>query len=324
MKSSVIITGGSGFVGGHLIDYLLGKDKTDRILVLDLKEPDRKHPKIDFVLCDIRKSITVSLPKEIKYQTCFHLAALCKEPGYDWDEYFVTNHIGTQNVCAFADSNGINHIVFTSTMMVYRAGEICYDEKSITAPDTAYGISKILAEQALWTWKAQDESRRLWIIRPGVVFGRAENGNYTSLFYALKYNVFAYVGKKSTIKSSIYVKDLARCLDFIRLKRDGIYNAVIPTPLSMEQIVKDFCKVFGWTRIIPTFPYRLTLFASYCFEFFAFLGVHTKVHHRRIQKLYYSTNISAKKLTAVGFQIKFNLRDALEDWKQDCYPKKLY
>ncbi len=144
---SCIITGGSGFIGTHLIYHLLATKRFNKLYVLDLKAPQVVSPDVTYVQCDIRQPIAVDIAEQC--DTCYHLAALCKEPGYEWDEYFETNYSGTVNVCDYAEKIGIKNIIFTSTMMVFQAGEKRNDEEALTAPDTAYGMSKLLAELAL-------------------------------------------------------------------------------------------------------------------------------------------------------------------------------
>jgi len=95
---------------------------------------------------DIREKINSNI--EDKIDVCINLVALCKEPGYMWKEYFDTNYYGTKNIIEFAELNNIKKIIFTSTMMVFQACESRFSENDIKSPDTAYGISKLLAEEA--------------------------------------------------------------------------------------------------------------------------------------------------------------------------------
>ena len=323
-KSSCLITGGSGFIGTHLINHFLKERCFSKIIVLDLVPSNVADPSVEYVFCDIRKPIpSEGLPP---CDICFHLAALCKEPGYDWNDYFVTNHEGTGNVIRLADEMSIRTIIFTSTMMVFRAGDERNAEDDTAAPDTAYGISKLLAELELKRWEAGSAENRLRIVRPGVVFGKGESANYTRLYYALKKRRFAYIGRKTTVKGSIYVKDLVRFLDFCRSDTCGhtLYNLAYPDPLTIEQICRAMYDVFGLKGVIPVVPYRPALMLGYFFEYLALLGTRTGIHHRRIQKLYYSTDITADRAAASGFLLSYPLREALLDWRQDCLPEDLY
>jgi len=325
LNRTCLITGGSGFIGTHLIKYLLSEKKYQRIYVLDLTPPAIKDERIVFTKCDIRKPIHLKL--EDTDFVCYHLAALSKDPGYDWDEYFYTNYVGTLNLIEFAERSRVNNIVFTSTMMVYRAGDERMSELSMTAPDTAYGISKLVAEYSLRYWANKSSKRRLRLIRAAVVFGKGENGNFTRLYKALKSRRFFYVGRPETVKSCIYVKDVVRFLEFLTddSAETLVYNMAYPYPTTVETLCKTFFEVFCFKRLVPTVPYRLALIVSYFFEWLTSMKVFkSDVHHRRIQKLYFSTNISVDEMKRSGFELCYSLPEALEDWKKDCAPDDIY
>lgn len=316
MMKCCAVVGGSGFIGTHLVRYLLAAGDYSRVYILDINPPKLTHPNVVFLSQDIRLNIE-KFPKAV--ETVFHLAALAKEPGYSWDDYFFTNYHGTRNVLRWCSEIRVRNLIYVSTMMVFRAGERRNTEQSICSPDTAYGISKLLAEELVRSWSGKHSHRNTTIVRPGVVFGQGENGNYTRLYRALKRNVFAYVGRRTTIKSSIYVKDLVRFLVFLsKGNHKGVYHAVYPEPLTIEDISNTMCEVFGWKRFIPTIPYPVALMSAYGFEFLNFLGLRNGVHHRRIQKLYYSTDLSADSMVRSGFQLKYSLREAILDWRRDC------
>ena len=80
------------------------------------------------------------------------------------------------------------------------------NEKDLPLPNSPYGISKIIAEEIHKRWQAeQPDDRRLIILRPGIVFGAGEGGNFTRLFNAISSRRFFYPGRKDTKKSAIYM-----------------------------------------------------------------------------------------------------------------------
>jgi len=322
---NVLITGGSGFIGQHLIGSLLNLKNIDHILILDIKEPPHaEHYKMTYRYWDIRENEFVPL-LDRQYDTCFHLAALCKEPGFEWDEYFQTNYVGTQNVISLCEKGGVKNFIFTSTMMVYKASEERRNEKSLTSPDTAYGMSKLLAEKEIQRWALHDEEKSYCTLRTSVVFGMNEKGNFTRLYYALKKNHFAFVGRKSTVKSCIYVKDLCSALlYFMDKKNKETYNFAFTKGYSIGEIVNTFANVFMFKSFTPVIPFHVLLSMSKIFQFLNTIGVRNSIHPRRIQKLYYSTNIDSSNIVAAGFFFNYNLESALKDWKKDCNNQDLY
>lgn len=313
----ILVTGGSGFIGTVLMSQLLLRDDIVRIVNLDLDESSIRDARLRTVKADVRNADLAELPLDAEFDCCIHLAALCKEPGYEWEAYFRTNDVGTKNVIALCKKLGINQILFTSTMMVYRAGEVRRTERSETAPDTAYGISKLLAEKELLAWKAAEPTRELKIIRPAVVFGEAENANFTRLHRAVKRGFFPYVGKSSTVKANVYVKELANFIEFLIDSKtsETIYNFSFPAEYTIREIISSIKDVFALRSFHPTLPVKPLLWLSYLFELLDQLGLRNGIHHRRIEKLYHSTDIYPENALMEGYSFKYDLRSALEDWK---------
>ena len=171
---------------------------------------DGEKRKSTFVYCDVRKPIEnlpfTPTPDDI----IFNFAAVHRTPGHPDHAYFETNIRGAENVCAFAEKWGIKNIVFTSSIAPYGAAEELKEETTLPTPNTPYGISKLVAEKIHLGWKASSSDHKLTIVRPGVVFGKGENGNFTRLYWAIRGHKFAYPGRKDTIKACIYVKELVR------------------------------------------------------------------------------------------------------------------
>lgn len=323
------IVGGSGFIGGHLVRALATDSTVRRVYVLDRVPTNQWSEKIQYRYVNIDREISLDLPEAV--DGIFHLAALCREPGYPWDQYFRTNHEGTRNVVAWAERHDIRSIVFTSTAMVFRAGPAMRAEHDVLDADTAYGISKALAEEVLRGWQARVTSgtRKLAIVRPGAVFGQGCGGNFVNLHRSLKLGTFAYVGQPDTVKSCIYVKDLVGLLIHLMRRETSspdvaIAHGAYPRATSIQAICEAFCEVFGWRRVIPTVPFKAALVASLPFQILNELGVKNPIHRRRVEKLFYSTHLGADRLEELGYRLKYSLVQALQDWRVSCSPIEPY
>jgi len=229
-----IIFGASGFIGSHLIK-MLGTDSIN----FDLIQKGKTSK-----LYDIRESID---RVENNISVVFNLAAIHKTPGHKYHEYFETNINGAENVCAFARLNKVKTIVFTSSIAPYAATEVEKTETVLPMPNTPYGISKLVAEEIHKRWQAEkSDERKLIIVRPGVVFGQNEGGNFTRLYRAMKSGRFFYPGRKDTKKAAIYVKDLVRLMVEMAEKEEPgvhIYNTVYAPCYTIEEICKTMAKV---------------------------------------------------------------------------------
>jgi len=324
MSRNVVVTGGSGFIGSYLCKALSEQADVQQIVILDRVAPSDLPAKVKFVQVDLLEP--VSYTPDFPVTTCFHLAAACREPGFEWDEYFANNHVASRHVADWAVRCGVPNIVFTSTAMVFRAGETRRRESDAPNADTAYGISKALAEETFRGWRRGADTRRLRVVRPGVVFGRGAGGNFVNLHNALRKGLFMYVGRRDTVKSAIYVKDLVRLL--LTVERDSqtldTFHGAYFEPTTIESVCRAFFKAYGWKRLVPVLPFRLAWLAAVPFEALNAIGLRNPVHTRRIEKLYHSTNLSAENLRALGFQHQFTLDAAIADWRDSCSPNSLY
>ena len=82
----------------------------------------------------------------------FNFAAVHRTPGHEDHEYCETNICGAKNVVAFAEKWNIKKIVFTSSIAPYGAAEELKKETTLPTPNTAYGISKLVAEKIHEKW----------------------------------------------------------------------------------------------------------------------------------------------------------------------------
>ena len=326
-----IITGGTGFIGTHLANLIAETHPEAKIYNLDIVEPGTPLPtvknykpalktkekhKAQFVYCDVRKPIEV--PFEVTQEdVIFNFAAVHRTPGHPDHEYFETNIYGAENVCAFAEKHGIKNVVFTSSIAPYGAAEELKEETTLPTPNTPYGISKLVAEKIHLAWQGKIDDRKLTIVRPGVVFGRGENGNFSRLYWGIRKHTFAYPGRKDTIKACIYVKELVRFILWNVEERNtpfDIFNCTFEPAYTIEHIVKTIKKVTGLTQFVPYIPNAVIMpaaFAAKC------LGSPMGICPARVKKLQISTNICGSKLAASGYKFKYTIEEAIADWYKD-------
>ena len=313
-----IIFGGSGFIGQHLVDKL----KSNYINLDIVVAPG------NYQYCDVRKQMNVELPI-LSNSVIFNLAALCTIPKYKEREYFETNILGAENICNFARTQNINTIVFTSSIAPYGMRENIVTEESLPMPTNEYGISKLVAEHIHRTWQAEKpDERKLIILRPGIVFGQNEGGNFTRLYKSMSRGLFFFPGRKDTKKACIYVKDLVKIMKkFSNDTSPGVtlYNSCYPEPHSIREICQTISNVTNvkMPRVrIPAVLLKTIASLLYsCGKLFGmeFIGIHPG----RVKKLIVSTNVLGRKLND-KFKLNYSLNEALEDWYSDCDNDGLY
>lgn len=329
-----IIFGGSGFIGTHLIHLLNGiKKENDMIYCLDLIMPGEegvvpgiveKNEGVIYIRCDVRDKIDFDF-SSTKDDIIFNLAAVHRTPGHEAHEYFETNIQGAENVTAFAEENGINKILFTSSIAPYGAAEDLKTESTLPTPNTPYGISKLVAEKIHMIWQAKHPDRELTILRPGIVYGKGEHGNMTRLYNAIKGHYYFYAGRKDTIKACIYVKELVQFIKYRMIdnsfKGADFFNCTFEPAYTIEQICNSMMNATGMNSKIPCVNANLLLFvAKVCAPFLGKKGIHPD----RVKKLMVSTNISGKKLADSGYIFHYGLDESFYDWYSDCDKKGLF
>ena len=300
-----IIFGGNGFIGSHLQQLIPS-------ISLDINSNGDNY-------CDVRKPIKNAVPIDSS-TVIYNLAAIHRTPGHESSEYFHTNVLGAENVCDYARKRGINIIVFTSSIAPYAASEELKTEETLPMPNTPYGISKYIAEEIHKRWQAENpHDRTLIILRPGVVFGSRENGNFTRLYSSLRKRVFFYPGRKDTLKSAIYVKDLVNIMiQMVKKEKPGVhlYNMCFVQPHSIEEIVRTISKITGVISKIPRIPGGiLKAIAITTYGIARFFGKKLiGIHPDRVSKLMTSTNISGRKIHEAGYLFNYNLEESIKHW----------
>jgi UDP-glucose 4-epimerase len=151
---SVLVTGGAGFIGGHMVLALA--DRGERVTVLDDLSTGfdwAVHPKAELVIGDIGDRVLLDrLIKSRKIQTVMHFAGSIVVPDSVADPlgYYLNNTVKSRELIAASIANGVENFVFSSTSAVYGAPEVVpVTEDTPLNPMSPYGASKAMTERML-------------------------------------------------------------------------------------------------------------------------------------------------------------------------------
>ena len=151
---SVLVTGGAGFIGGHMVLELA--DRGESVTVLDDLSTGfdwAVHPKAELVIGDIGDRVLLDrLMKSRKIQTVMHFAGSIVVPDFVADPlgYYLNNTVKSRELIAAAVANGVESFVFSSTSAVYGAPEtVPVTEDTPLNPMSPYGASKAMTERML-------------------------------------------------------------------------------------------------------------------------------------------------------------------------------
>ncbi len=263
--SRVLVTGGAGFIGSNLVDYLLSKNY--EVLVIDNLSTGRldniSHvlDKITFINQDIsQKGIWQLNLKNIDY--IIHLAALADiVPSIEQpDKYFESNVIGTMNILEVAKNNKIKKLIYSASSSCYGIpNSFPTNELSDIKPQYPYALTKYLGEELIMHWglvyKLPVVSLRFFN-----VYGirSRTSGTYGAVFgiflaQKLANKPFTVVGDGKQTRDFTYVSDVIEAVykAMISNVSNEIFNIGSDNTYSINKIV-EYLK--GPTTSIPKRP----------------------------------------------------------------------
>jgi UDP-glucose 4-epimerase len=225
MKKRVLITGASGFVGYHLIEEALLNNLDVYVAVRKTSKVDHlKHFNITYTYPDLGNIIALKNElKEKQYDYIIHAAGVTT--ALTEEEYNTVNAEYTFNLAAAAKATDINIKSFILISSLAALGPLntltgIINEQTIPNPITAYGKSKLLAEEKL----KSITSLNYTILRPTAVYGPRDKDIFI-FFKQLKLGIEPYIGETEQKLSFIYVKDLAAItIKSLYISNQNTYN----------------------------------------------------------------------------------------------------
>ena len=147
----ILVTGGAGFIGSHLVDRLI--EEGDKVIVIDNLSTGKKenlNPKAKFYKINICNSKIAQVFKKEKPEIVFHLAAIPRVL-ISVENPFETSRInilGTINVFKASIDAKVKRVIFASSSSVYgEQKELALREDMAPNPISPYGLQKLTGEQ---------------------------------------------------------------------------------------------------------------------------------------------------------------------------------
>ena len=255
-RGGVLIIGGAGYIGSHLVELLLNEG--EQVVVLDRlmygKNSIQKflnHP--NFKLIEGDATDIAALTNSMRdVSSVVHLAGLVGDPACAVDENFTrhTNIVATKMVKQVAQSMGIHRFIFASSCSVYGVSDHEIDEGGKLNPVSLYAKSKVDSEEELRSSVADDFI--VTILRFATVFGDSPRPRFDLV--ANLFTAQALTGENLTVmgpsqwRPFIHVYDLARAIGMTlksdpKIIQNQIFNVgderLNMTILDLAKTVKD-------------------------------------------------------------------------------------
>ncbi len=258
--SSVVVTGGAGFIGSHVVDSLVAAGAS--VTIIDnfstgYRELVREGPQVTLVEATLLDYDSVSRAMA-KRDFVFHLAANADvkdgllHPRKDVEQ----NILATQNVLEAMREHGVKRIAFSSTGALYGDATVYPTPEDAPFPiqTSLYGASKVAAE-GLLTAYAFGYGVSTWIFRFVSLLGpRYSHGHIIDFWRKLKKDptVLDVLGDGRQKKSYLHVEDCVRAM-FVAIERGtlpptapiGIYNLGHPGTLEVNESIRVISREMG-------------------------------------------------------------------------------
>ena len=284
-SSIILVTGAGGWLGSELTKQLLEQGNKVRALNFNetesLKELKAKYgEKLEIVLGDIcNTEIVDNTMKQV--DVVYHLAAKvhCVPTNKEEEEaFYKVNADASKNIFEKALENNVKRIIFFSTVSVYKQSNEIITTNSIKEPNTAYGKSKLEAEN-IANKLHKERQLPITIIEPVTVYGEGDVGNFRKIESLIKKGICVRFGKGENKKTVIYYKDLIKMVMQIANDETTIGKTIIcgTEVLTLYQINGILIKKANRRVCKIYIPITLSKFIMRICNFFIFKKIKRKI-----------------------------------------------
>jgi len=235
-----LVTGGSGFIGTHLVDELLQHGW--ETLNVDIQEPRKLEHRGSWLKADILDVDAMdNVFDDLQPDTVIHLAARVSTDSNRLDDY-VVNTKGTATILdAIRATPSVSKVIITSTQFVHGPGSLPMGDYDFN-PHTTYGQSKVISEEL--THQASLDCQ--WtIVRPTNIWGPWHPRYDKEFWHILKKGLYVHpITSKPVIRSYGYVGNVVWQLEeILKAPSDSVHGRVFylgDKPINQIEWVNAF------------------------------------------------------------------------------------
>lgn len=323
----VLVTGGTGFTGAHLVRKLCDAGATVRVIARASSDRSALADlEIDWFQGDVfDEDVVARAVPSVNY--VFHVAAAYREAKISDDVYWNVHVKSTRLLARYAlKEASLRRFVHVSTVGVH--GHIenpPADEGYRFAPGDQYQSTKVEAE--LWIRDfARETSLPLTVIRPAGIYGPGDR-RLLKIFKMAQLPVTPILGMRTKcLYHLIHVADLVNFMALsatVEKTRGEVYICGNAEHIAFKDIVRIIANHLGGTAHflrMPVTPFSLA--ASLCEAVCKPLGIEPPIHHRRIGFFTKDRSFdTGKMLRDTGYDYRYDNRSGLTDLA-DWYRRK--
>lgn len=283
IMKSLLFTGGTGFLGKNVMPFLQDKYALDT-LALDKEATYNINLVKDDIILNKRYDIVLHAAGKA------HVIPKTEE---EIKLFYDINFEGTKKICAALEKVGLpKSFIFISTVAVYGCdiGDMITEEHPLNG-DSPYAKSKIMAEQFLQNWCAENNVI-LTILRPSLIAGKNPPGNLGAMINGISTGKYLSIAGGKSRKSVMMACDLAKVIPLCEDK-GGIFNICDDSYPSFHELEILISKQLNKKHTPINIPYW---FANCLAHVGNLLGKKAPINSARLEKIIKSLTFSNEKI----------------------------
>ena len=323
---TVLITGGTGFIGSRLALSCAGRGENVRVFAQRNTPAERQNCQqleqhgITIVEGSVTDAGAVARACD-GVDVIYHLAAAQHEANVPDKHYYDVNVEGTRNMLNAAVEKGVRRFVHGSTIGVYgisNNGPV--QDDSPLQPDNIYGITKLEGEKVV---REFFDKLPIAIVRISETYGPGDR-RLLKLFNGIQKGRFFHIGDGRNLHHVVYIDDLLEGLRLAATEQAAVGNTFVlagPKAITTEEMIRCICQAAN-VRIprlrVPLAPLMAT--AALMEGVMRPLGIQPPLHRRRMNFFVKSFQFScdnARRL--LGYEPSVGVEDGIRrtyEWYQ--------
>ncbi len=320
-----LVTGGTGFIGSHLVERLLEQGRGVRVLalkdLLDLQEKENekiiREKGAEIVYGDVRESESLK-PAFKNVDTVFHLAAISRPMNIPTKQYYSVNEQGTINVLQEAEKAGVKKFVHTSTVSVLGLspdGHALKEDEYQDLDGFHYGVSKKRGEEAALRYY-REKNLPVVVIRPSLVYGPRCNVRLI-MFKFTKMRLFPLFNNGEAKMEFAYVDNVVQALMLAEKNEDAVgevYNITDGQSYRIRRVLNTIAEAVDSRPPVIRLPYWAGKMAGYGMEFISsVLGIYPPFSSTAADWMSRSLNVydCSKAKRELGYEPEVSLEEGV-------------
>jgi nucleoside-diphosphate-sugar epimerase len=255
----VLVTGGTGFTGSHLVRRLL--DKGDGVLVVD-NQKGLFYEELKQLGAKIELGSVTDQPLMKKMvagcELVYHIAAAFRQLNVPEQHYWDVNVEGTRHLVNAAFASGVRRFIYCSTQGVH--GHIKNppgNEESPIEPEDYYQLTKYEGEKVVQEYVSRGLDAV--IVRPTAIYGPGDPERFLILFRLAKRKSFLMFGNGETFYHPVYIDNLVDAFELAGEKpgiRGETYIIGDERYYTITDLVRNVADALGVSVRIRYLPFR--------------------------------------------------------------------